>query len=272
MEEDALTEVTLFEAFEHSAKRFPDKPALQIRREGRWIRYTYDEALHATGTIMRRFQERGISAGDRVAICADGGPEWGLVYLAVMRAGMTAVPLDPRLLPAEAWAAARFAGAKLMCAGTTTFEGLSNERSAEDADIVSMIQPFVPPPGASRDPTPDPVPVPGTTVASILFTSGTTVAPKAVQLSHRNFLANAAALLQVHPVYPADEFLSVLPMYHAFEFTGGFIVPMVCGGTITYVEQLKGPDIRAAMQATGTTVMLVARYSYPTFAVSIDKR
>lgn len=253
----ALQEENLFDVFRYAAGRFKDKPALQVRRNNKWLRYTYDEALRATGTIMRRFMERGLVPGDRVAICGESCPEWGLMYLAAMRAGLTAVPLDPQLSPIDAWAAARFAEAKLMCAGRSTVEGLIRTRQEVDPEIVTMYQPFVPPPAASRDTLPDPAPVGSGAIASILFTSGTTIAPKAVPLTHRNFIANAAALLQVHPAHPSDEFLSALPMYHAFEFTGGFLTPLASGATITYVDQLKGSEIRAAMQATGTTVMLV---------------
>ena len=63
---------------------------------------------------MQRLTERGLAPGDRVAICAENGPEWGLTYLAIMRVGLTAVPLDPQLPAAEAWSAARFAKAKLI--------------------------------------------------------------------------------------------------------------------------------------------------------------
>jgi len=253
----ALKVDNLFEVFQQTAERFPDKHALQIRRNNRWTRYTYSEALRATGSIMRRFLERSLKPGDRVIICGENGPEWGLTYLSIMRAGMTAVPLDPQWPGVDVWQAARFVDAKLVCAGSSTAAGIQSARGDDDAEVVIMAQPFAPPPAASRDQLPDPVTVPDSSCASILFTSGTTVAPKAVQLTHRNFLANAQALVDVHPVYPSDEFLSVLPLYHAFEFTGGFLVPLSAGATITYVEQLKGPEIRSAMQATGTTAMLV---------------
>lgn len=269
---EALQGQNIFEVFQHSALLHGDKPALQIRRNGRWLRYTYQEALSATGTISRRLTERGLEPGDRIALCGENGPEWGLTYLAIIRAGMTAVPLDPQWPAAELWQAARFAGAKLMCAGSSTFEGLKESWRSQDAELVALGQPFVPPPAASRDALADPIPTPVTAIASILFTSGTTLAPKAVPLTHRNLIANAAALLQVHPVQPADEFLSVLPMYHVFEFTGGFLVPLTCGATITYVEHLKGPEIRAAMQATGTTVMLVVPRLLRQFHDSIADR
>ncbi|MFQ5414063.1 MAG: AMP-binding protein [Phycisphaerae bacterium] len=263
---------TLYEVFARSAVRFPDRPALQIRRNGRWQRYTYHEALQATGTIMKRLGERGIGLGDRVAICANSCPEWGLVYMAIMRAGATAVPLDPQLPPADAWEAARFVDAKLMCACPATRDGLAASRSPQDAAAVLIREPFVPPPGASRDAAPAPAPTDGGSVASILFTSGTTVAPKAVQLTHRNLIANAAALVSVHPVFHTDQFVSVLPMYHAFEFTGGFLIPIASGATITYVDQFKSSEIVSVMQATGTTVMLVVPRLLHLFSAAIHNK
>ncbi|MCH7808302.1 MAG: AMP-binding protein [Planctomycetes bacterium] len=269
---DALAADNLFGVFEHSVRRFKDKPALQVRRGTRWIRYTYEDALLATGSIVRRLGERGLEPGDRVAICSESSPEWGLTYLAIMRAGMTAVPLDPQIPADENWAAVRFVEAKLLCASPTTFDGLHQSRGETDVPLVTLGEPFVPPPGASRDAAPDPVSIDGTAPASILFTSGTTVAPKVVALTHRNFIANAQALLQVHRIHASDELLSVLPMYHAFEFTGGFLVPIVGGATITYITELKGPEIRAAMQATGTSVMLVVPRLLRSFLDGIENK
>ncbi|MGB0716584.1 MAG: AMP-binding protein, partial [Phycisphaerae bacterium] len=126
------------------------------------------------------------------------------------------------------------------------------------------------PPGASRDIAPEPASVSVTQPASILFTSGTTVQAKAVPLTHRNLISNARALLQVHRLYPSDELLSVLPMYHAFEFTGGFLCPFASGATITYLSEMKGNEIRNAMIATGTTVMLVVPRLLQSFLDAIE--
>ncbi len=267
-----VSAANLFDLFRLATERFKDKPAMQVRREGRWVRYSYDEAFRATGSIMRRLQERGLAAGDRIVLCAENGPEWGLVYLSAMRAGFIVVPLDPQLPPSDAWAAARYARAELVIAGRTTLAGLGEHRSPKDVVLVTMDDALIPPPGASRDLGPDPVSVDRASVASILFTSGTTVAPKAVPLTHANFMANAEALLAVHSMGPTDEILSVLPMYHVFEFTAGFLIPLFRGATITYVEQLKGAEIVAAMQATGTTIMLVVPRLLRMFHDSIENR
>ncbi len=267
---EALHGLTLFEVFRRAAELHLDKPAFQVRRNGRWVRYTYEEALHATGAIMRRFQEKGMRRGDRVAICAESSPEWALTYFAAMRAGMTTVPLDPQLPAREAWTSARFAGARMMCASVATSKALGETRTNADAELVVLKEPFIPRPGASRDEMPEPATMDDSTIASILFTSGTTVSPKAVQLSHRNLLSNARALVQVHPIDATDELLSVLPLYHAFEFTGGLLVPVVSGATITYVDQMKGAELLAAMQATGTSVMLVVPRLLKMFHDSIE--
>ncbi|MBI3834238.1 MAG: AMP-binding protein [Planctomycetes bacterium] len=259
----------LFAAFVETARRFKNKPMLRVHRGGRWVTYSYGEAFEATGSIVRRFHEAGIKSGDRVAICAENSPEWGLVYLALMRAGITAVPLDPQLPADEVLAAVRFAQTRMICAGTTTFESLQAATEAEAVPVVKLSDPWIPAPGAARDASSTPVDVRPDAIASILFTSGTTVNPKCVPLTHRNLLSNATALMASHRLSSSEEFLSVLPMYHAFEFTGGFLVPFLLGATVTYVEQLRGPEIVAAMQATGTTVMLVVPRLLRMFADSI---
>lgn len=54
-----------------------------------------------------------------------------------------------------------------------------------------------------------------------------------------------------------DQFLSILPVNHLFEITGGFLGPLYYGCTITYCRSLKPTELLKAMQQTGTTVMLV---------------
>ncbi len=261
---------TIFSVFARTAAKLPTKTALQIRRDGKWTRYSFDDLLRATGTVMRRLLEYGLLPGDRVAICGENGPEWGLMYLSLMRGGLTAVPFDSQLSGEDIWAAARYAKARLVCAGPSLYDKIAQARGDGDVEIVRLGEPFIPPAGASRDREPDPVPVDDTAIASILFTSGTTVNPKAVPLTHRNLVSNATALLRVQPIHPSDEMLSVLPIHHVFEFTGGFLVPMVCGATVTYVEQLKGAAILSAMQATGTTIMLAVPRLLKMFHDSIE--
>ena len=57
------------------------------------------------------------------------------------------------------------------------------------------------------------------TVASLIFTSGTTGRPKGVMLSHRNLTSMVSMLSSVFDMDTNDGVLSVLPLHHTFEFS-----------------------------------------------------
>ena len=69
--------------------------------------------------------------------------------------------------------------------------------------------------------------------AIILFTSGSEGIPKGVALSHRNLLANRAQVQMLIDLTHHDIVLNVLPIFHAFGFLGGVLLPML-NGTKTY--------------------------------------
>ena len=58
-------------------------------------------------------------------------------------------------------------------------------------------------------------------------------------LTHRNFLSNLLALSEMLRSYETDRFVSVLPLHHALEFTGGLLMPLFSGALVTYSQTLK---------------------------------
>ena len=80
-------------------------------------------------------------------------------------------------------------------------------------------------------------------VASLIFTSGTTGTPKAVMLSHKNFTNMVSMLSSVLEMDVTDGVLSVLPMHHTFEFSAGFLTPFANGTQITYLDELSAKNL-----------------------------
>ncbi|MGD9544444.1 MAG: acyl-[ACP]--phospholipid O-acyltransferase [Methylocystis sp.] len=66
-------------------------------------------------------------------------------------------------------------------------------------------------------------------LAAILFTSGSEGAPKGVALSHKNMLANAAQAAARIDFGRTDKVFNVLPMFHSFGLTVGFMLPLISG-------------------------------------------
>ena len=66
-------------------------------------------------------------------------------------------------------------------------------------------------------------------VAAVLFTSGSEGAPKGVALSHRNMLTNVAQAAARIDFSREDKLFNVLPIFHCFGLTAGFVLPLVSG-------------------------------------------
>ncbi len=75
-------------------------------------------------------------------------------------------------------------------------------------------------------------------LASIVYTSGTTGRPKGVMLTHANILWNAHYAAQAADFGEQPVFLSFLPLSHMFERTVGYYLPMILGGEVAYARSI----------------------------------
>ncbi len=71
-------------------------------------------------------------------------------------------------------------------------------------------------------------------LATIIFSSGSTGAPKGVMLSHRNVLANIDSMLQLFPINQSDGIVGALPFFHSFGFTVTLWLPGLLGCKALY--------------------------------------
>jgi len=239
------------------------RPALHDWRDETWHTISFEDMAHRVHAAAAALVEGGHKPGARLGLVGPNSSHWGMAYLAILHAGCVAVPLD-RMQSTQEWLdvlsrsgavgvfAAEAESRKLFSALDDHESLITRYRLAGPAgDIPTFDQLAAAGASASLPPVaPD-------DLAAVLYTSGTTGKSKGVMLSHRNILSDARGMLAVVPFDGnLDRFLSVLPMSHCYECTGGFLAPLLAGTPIYYARGLVPREIVADLKSSGATILL----------------
>ena len=266
-------EGTIYTAFREGAARSPQKPALRYKGDdGRYRSISFAALEDSVDRVAASLSRLGIAKGDRVAIFAYNGPEWIMADLAALKLGAVIVPLYHTLSPSAAKHILNDSACRLIfvegkelyavidavrreipsLAHVVAFDekGIDkNETILKFGDLVTGDA------RDGRDSGGEPAPVSSDDPATIVYTSGTTGAPKGVVLSHGNILFDAFSMLRRFHVEPDDIFLSFLPLCHMLERTCGHYTMLFAGATIAYAEGIS--TIVSDVQKIRPTIIIV---------------
>lgn len=105
-----------------------------------------------------------------------------------------------------------------------------------------------------------------------IYTSGSTGNPKIVRLSHVNIVSNILALSKVMVVDRSDRFLSLLPLSHTMELTGGFLFAIYSGATIVLPRVLAASEILEALREEKISMLVGVPRLYRNIMLGLEKR
>ncbi len=225
----------------------PARPVLQDV-DGCWI--SAGELDADSSERARRLRAAGLIPGDRVVLCAGTSAALVCAYLAILRAGLVAVPVNPAYTRAEVQRlvrAARPAGALVE-----RDEVVSWIRDAV-ADRPTAVWDLGGPPrrsepelalDASRPQDP----------ALLLYTSGTTGTPKGALLHHGNLLSSARAVSLAWRWSEADRLLLTLPLFHMHGLGVGINGSLVSGGQVVLRPGFDASDVAERCRAGGISM------------------
>ena len=237
---------TVAGALERAARRFPDLEALV---EGD-LRLTYPELLVAVDDAARALVASGIEPGDRVAIWAPNCAEWVVAASATHRAGAVLVPLNTRFKGPEAAYILNTSRARLLFtvsdfldtdyvemlgdrAEVPTVEEVVVLRGPARRDTVAWTDFLTRAGSVGADAAADrAAAIDGDDMASILFTSGTTGAPKGAPMLHRSLVRAYWSWASVVGLEEGDRYLIVNPFFHSFGLNSGILAAYLKGATI----------------------------------------
>ncbi len=261
-----------------AARQYGAAPFLLRWSPEGWQALTFEETAVAVHAFARLLAEQGVGPGARVGLQSENRPEWGIAYLAILETGAVVVPLDAQLRRQEVGeilAAAEAGVCVVSRKQREVVEGVRSDRLPslrligldDEADLPGL------PSARERFPRASALPPRGEPddLAVLIFTSGTTGQAKGVMLSHANILSNVEGVARMFEFGPGDRLLSVLPLHHTFEATGGFLLPLRAGAGVAYARGLKSNELREDLQTSGATVLLGVPLLYEKLLAAVHR-
>ncbi|MDR1686169.1 MAG: AMP-binding protein [Desulfovibrio sp.] len=215
----------------------------------------FGELVRAVESLSHLLARQGLRRGDRVLLLFHNGVAAAVAFLTVAASGGVAVPVGPDCSERELDLVRKDSGARFLLAAASlaTKErqklrnfpapeilpsaaglpaGMSRERltsqrkSQEIHNVVhlpeNMLLYTLAPGGALHTDPPD-------DTALLMYTSGSTGAPKGVMLTHRNLLAECANIQEAHRLERGDTALCILPLHHINGLVVTLLTPLYVG-------------------------------------------
>ncbi|GAA1355597.1 acyl-CoA synthetase [Arthrobacter rhombi] len=221
-----------------------------IRFEDReWTYAGLEEAVHR---VARRLLSHGLAAGDRVAAYGANSDAYAILYLACAEAGLVHVPVNFALKGDELAYILEDSGAGLVVADPAMQPLVDQIRAAGKAAQVTDVWLMLPGGGdgqqsvletaqdaSAEAATPEAV-VTGGDLLQLLYTSGTTSAPKGAMMTHAALVAEYVSSVIALDFTADDRPLVAMPLYHSAAMHVFLLPYLSLGATVRLIAR---PDI-----------------------------
>lgn len=251
---------TVWQAFAHTAARYPDAPFLHIPRQatraygGRPVDLTYAEAVAGIESLMTRYRSAGYGAGHRVAIVLENRAEFFLHFLALNALGAAIVPVNAEFPDGEMRYVITHSDACLVVALPEHAPRVRRVVGDGAIPVVDSSTP-APLPSAPR--------AGGSTgleaEVALLYTSGTTGQPKGCMLSNEYFLCVGRWYVEMGgygTLRPGRErLITPLPLVHMNALASSFLGMVMSGGCLIQLDRFHASTWWETVRESGATCL-----------------
>lgn len=265
---------TLINFIKEAAKKNPHKAYAHRKIGNEWYATTYEQMDRQAEYMAAYLINHGFKKGDRLAILAEGSPEWINVEFSALYAGMITVPLSIKLTTEEILfrmqhaeihliAVSEFTIAKLMdvhkdysdftilwldpqkdpILKQAEISNFPTEKILFLQDMISEGKKLLENPQQREKLKNTLSEISEHDCATLSYSSGTTGNPKGVMLSHKNYIANTEAackLFKYKVHYGKTRSLLILPCDHAFGHTVGIYFSLMAASSLYFLDSQGG--------------------------------
>jgi long-chain acyl-CoA synthetase len=229
MAADTSPETLALQRLYHWESTMPDRVVFtQPVGGGQVVEYTWKQVMDQSRRMAAHLRTAGIQPGDRVAILSKNTAHWLMSDFAIWLAGGVSVPLYPTLAAGTVRQILEHSESKLLFVGK--LDGWDGMKPGIPAGMACIAHPLAPDDAKESYPGWDDVvagsqplqgnPVrPADELSTIMYTSGTTGAPKGVMHSFGTFAWGLQSGLKRVPIDSSARMLSYLPLSHVAERT-----------------------------------------------------
>lgn len=254
-----------------AASRYPNQQAVVLDE----MRFSYREVAAFARKAASVLREKGVGHGDRVALMMPNIPYFPILYYAILRLGAVVVPVNVLFQKYEILHCLRDSGAKAFLS-FNLFAEQAEPAFEEAAGCKHLIQAgplgWMDKPAVgenlmhllpSAEDDLDCVQTAADDTAVILYTSGTTGAPKGAQLTHSNMVMNAMISGQViTKLRPGEVGLATLPLFHSFGQTCLMNTCVLMGATMTLLPRFETQKALEIIQRDRVAVVALVPTMY----------
>jgi long-chain acyl-CoA synthetase len=196
---------------------------------------SYGELDRQAARVAAHLGERGLGAGDRVAICTANGLDFVAAWFGTVYAGCTTLPIPVMSTAHEIAFRLQHAGCRALLtdADRSAVAHESKTRARTALDVV-LIEDAI---AHAKDEAP-PCDVSPGSLAMLLYTSGTTGAAKGVCITHESLGTHTRALVeQTLRLTGEDRILGTLPLSHSYGIRMTLLAPFYAGASTVFVPK-----------------------------------
>jgi long-chain acyl-CoA synthetase len=219
-------------------------------------RWRYSDVAETATQVARELEARGLEAGDRVLLWGEDCPGWVATFWGCLLRGAAVVPMDRIAAPEFVGRVHQDVNAKLVVGSRAQARQLAGAPAIAFEQLRETVG------GHSREPYPLP-PASRKDTVELVFTSGTTAAPKGVVITHGNILANLEPLETeirkylkyerlVHPL----RFLTLVPLSHVFGQFLALLVPPLLRATVVFQDTLNPTEVMRTLKRERVSVVV----------------